>query len=68
MKDTTKLCWRQRAACLESDPEIFFPVGATGPALEQIEQAKNICAGCEVRTQCLNWALPHIKTLACGVE
>jgi WhiB family redox-sensing transcriptional regulator len=57
MKDTTRLGWRQRAACLESDPEIFFPVGVTGPALEQIAQAKSICASCEVRTQCLDWAL-----------
>jgi WhiB family redox-sensing transcriptional regulator len=36
---------------------LFFPQGKTGPALEQIEQAKAICAGCDVRTQCLEYAV-----------
>lgn len=49
--------WRHRAACLNEDPELFFPVGNTGPALQQIEDAKLVCARCEVKDQCLNWAL-----------
>lgn len=49
--------WRDRAACLDMDPETFFPVGSTGPALAQAEQAKAICAGCEVREECLDWAV-----------
>jgi WhiB family transcriptional regulator, redox-sensing transcriptional regulator len=49
--------WRDRAACLDKDPELFFPTGSTGRALEQAEQAKAVCAGCPVRTQCLDWAL-----------
>ncbi|MEO7803512.1 MAG: WhiB family transcriptional regulator [Actinomycetota bacterium] len=50
--------WRQRASCRTTiDPDVFFPVGSTGPALDQIEAAKSICATCVVRTQCLEWAL-----------
>ena len=49
--------WRHKAACLTEDPELFFPVGNTGPALQQIEDAKKICQRCDVREQCLAWAL-----------
>ena len=49
--------WRHNAACLTEDPELFFPIGNTGPALAQIERAKQVCARCEVREQCLAWAL-----------
>ena len=41
--------WRHEAACREEDPEVFFPVGNTGPALAQIEEAKKICARCSVK-------------------
>ena len=41
--------WRSKAACLDKDPELFFPVGNTGPALLQIEEAKAICRTCPVR-------------------
>ena len=36
---------------------MFFPVGTTGPAADQIEAARAICLQCEVRDQCLEWAL-----------
>lgn len=49
--------WRHNAACLTEDPELFFPIGNTGPALAQIERAKQVCTRCEVREQCLSWAL-----------
>ncbi len=35
--------WRHRAACRDVDPELFFPIGNTGPALMQIEEAKQVC-------------------------
>jgi WhiB family redox-sensing transcriptional regulator len=35
--------WRHHAACREVDPELFFPIGNTGPALLQIEEAKRVC-------------------------
>ncbi|MDR1999539.1 MAG: WhiB family transcriptional regulator, partial [Frankiaceae bacterium] len=40
--------WRHRAVCRDEDPELFFPIGNTGPALVQIEQAKAVCRRCEV--------------------
>lgn len=49
--------WRHRAACRDEDPELFFPIGTTGPALLQIEEAKTVCRGCDVREQCLQFAL-----------
>lgn len=49
--------WRQKAACIDEDPELFFPIGTTGPALEQLERAKAVCHRCDVMDQCLEWAL-----------
>src|SRR5262245_56070614 len=41
--------WRELSACRDTDPDLFFPVGTTGPAIEQIENAKAVCRECEVR-------------------
>jgi WhiB family redox-sensing transcriptional regulator len=49
--------WRHLAACREEDPELFFPIGTTGPALLQIEHAKAVCRSCSVIEDCLAWAL-----------
>jgi WhiB family redox-sensing transcriptional regulator len=49
--------WVHRARCKDVDPELFFPVGTTGPAAAQIDDAKAVCMGCDVRLQCLEWAL-----------
>ncbi|MBR2673033.1 MAG: WhiB family transcriptional regulator [Aeriscardovia sp.] len=49
--------WRAQAACRDKDPELFFPVGNTGAALKQIEEAKAVCRTCPVIDQCLKWAL-----------
>ncbi|MDO4910249.1 MAG: WhiB family transcriptional regulator [Corynebacterium sp.] len=49
--------WRHQAGCRDSDPELFFPVGNSGPALQQIAAAKLVCNSCPVTTECLDWAL-----------
>jgi WhiB family redox-sensing transcriptional regulator len=49
--------WRNRAACLGENPELFFPDGNTGPALLQTEEAKAVCHRCEVAATCLKWAI-----------
>lgn len=49
--------WRRRVACGEEDPELFFPVGNSGPAILQIAQAKAVCHRCPVASDCLGWAL-----------
>ncbi|MEV0604538.1 WhiB family transcriptional regulator [Streptomyces sp. NPDC050315] len=53
----TNTNWRARAVCKEEDPELFFPIGNTGPALLQIEEAKAVCRRCPVMATCLQWAL-----------
>ena len=53
--------WRTRAACLDVDPELFFPTAESGPAYgTQVTAAKAVCAGCPVRTECLIEALARI--------
>ena len=49
--------WREVAACRDTDPDLFFPVGTTGPAIEQIEAAKAVCRQCEALAPCLEFAL-----------
>ncbi|MFI9151738.1 WhiB family transcriptional regulator [Streptomyces sp. NPDC053367] len=49
--------WRERAECRHHDPDLFFPIGSSGPALLQTEQAKAVCGGCPVREACLEFAL-----------
>lgn len=46
--------WQERALCAQTDPEAFFPEkgGST-------REAKRICASCEVRSECLEYALAH---------
>ncbi len=44
--------WQDRALCQEADPEAFFPEqgASTRPA-------KRVCMACEVRAECLGYAL-----------
>ncbi|MFN7148084.1 MAG: WhiB family transcriptional regulator [Microthrixaceae bacterium] len=49
--------WRAASSCRDTDPDLFFPVGTTGPALEQIASAKAVCDTCEAKAPCLEFAL-----------
>ena len=44
--------WQERALCAQTDPEAFFPEkgGST-------REAKKVCLTCEVRDDCLEYAL-----------
>ncbi|OBQ52365.1 WhiB family transcriptional regulator [Streptomyces sp. H-KF8] len=45
------------AACADEDPELFFPIGDSGPALIQEEEAKAVCRRCPLMESCLQGAL-----------
>lgn len=49
--------WWELAACQRVDPELFFPASQLGPARTQIATAKAVCAGCNVRQMCLDYAM-----------
>lgn len=46
--------WETSALCAQTDPEAFFPEKGAS-----VRKAKQVCLACEVRTQCLNYALAH---------
>jgi WhiB family redox-sensing transcriptional regulator len=50
----TERSWQEEARCAQTDPEAFFPEkgGST-------REAKRICVGCEVKSECLEYALMH---------
>lgn len=52
--DDAELAWQTDALCAQTDPEAFFPEkgGST-------RDAKKICTSCEVRTECLEYALKN---------
>ncbi|MPY44109.1 WhiB family transcriptional regulator [Streptomyces phyllanthi] len=54
--------WLRKASCVGEDPDLFFPVGTSGPALRDIAAAKRVCARCPVIRQCLSWALGSGQT------
>jgi WhiB family redox-sensing transcriptional regulator len=49
--------WRALSACRDTDPSLFFPIGTTGIAVDQIASAKGVCETCEVKEPCLLFAL-----------
>ena len=49
--------WRELALCKDTSPELFFPIGNTGSALDAISLAKNVCSRCPSQIECLEYAL-----------
>jgi WhiB family redox-sensing transcriptional regulator len=60
-RSTILMTWRDRAACLDEDPELFFPIGSGDAAFRQIDRAKVVCRRCEVIETCLSWAMESGK-------
>ena len=54
--------WADHAACLREEPELFFPIGNSGPVLVQIEEAKAVCNRCPVIDACLRFAMENGMT------
>ena len=46
--------WRELAACRGTDLEVFFPSRG-----ESAGPARQVCAGCPVRTPCLDYAITN---------
>lgn len=46
--------WQEEANCLGVDPDLFFPERGAST-----REAKAVCAGCEVRVDCLEYALAN---------
>ena len=46
--------WQERANCLGVDPDLFFPERGAST-----REAKSVCRGCDVRLECLEYALGH---------
>jgi WhiB family transcriptional regulator, redox-sensing transcriptional regulator len=49
--------WRDGAACRDADAEMFFPIGSSGAALEEMAAAKAVCGCCPVQDECLSFAV-----------
>lgn len=49
--------WRDRAACRDIDPDLFFPVATGGSSLAQEARALAVCRTCTVRAPCLRFAM-----------
>lgn len=48
--------WLKRGACVGVPPEMFFPKGSRGGALNK---ARQVCAACPVIEQCQDHAILH---------
>ena len=49
--------WRSIAACRQAEPDLFFPISSSAMNVGQVAAAKEICSGCLVRRECLDFAV-----------
>lgn len=54
--------WRAAGACLHADPDLFFPIAVGTASASQVTAALRICDGCQVRQQCLDFAMQTGET------
>lgn len=52
------MTWFEYANCLGVDPDLFF-ADKSGRAASETRAAKQVCAGCTVRTDCLHHAVDN---------
>jgi WhiB family redox-sensing transcriptional regulator len=52
--DDDLVAWQDKARCAETDPEIFFAEKGAS-----VRPAKRTCMACEVRAECLQYAMEH---------
>jgi WhiB family redox-sensing transcriptional regulator len=49
--------WHRSGACATADPDLFYPIATPIIAAGQTSEARRICAVCQVRRQCLDYAM-----------
>ena len=55
--EVSAVAWMSSALCRERPPAMFFPSDGVG-----VQAAKQVCANCPVRAECLEYALAnHIE-------
>ena len=52
--DSEPAGWQEKALCAQTDPEAFFPEKGGSTC-----EAKRVCSSCEVRAECLEYALEN---------
>lgn len=53
-EESNELSWQRLANCLGLDPDVFFPERGAST-----REAKEVCRGCVVRSECLDFAVDN---------
>jgi WhiB family transcriptional regulator, redox-sensing transcriptional regulator len=51
------MSWYQDAACKGMNPKLFYAEGQSQASIEIVRRAREVCAGCSVRGECLEVGL-----------